>query len=131
MQLLSACIKYYNESPRVRMFARFLNIVEPLGTQDLKVYFDVVEYCFKTILNFQIHDSTENPQIPIVSVQFTNNLGSSLRLLQACFPTKAQSKRPHEAFRQGIDTLKTFRLRRDETRVFNWHLESSLPRFVL
>jgi hypothetical protein len=69
MQLLSACVKYYNESPRVRMFARFVNIVEPLETKDLKVYFNVVEYCFKAIFNFQIHDTTENPQIPTVSVQ--------------------------------------------------------------
>lgn len=53
-QIIGSCLKYKDKNPRFRLFGRFLQLYEPLGDQDLKLYIDVVHNMFKTVLNFQI-----------------------------------------------------------------------------
>ena len=66
-QIIGSCLKYKDKNPRFRLFGRFLQLYEPLGDQDLKLYIDVVHNMFKTVLNFQIQETDEVVYIPSVS----------------------------------------------------------------
>ena len=67
-QIIGSCLRYKEKNPRFRLFGRFLQLYEPLGDQDLKLYIDVVHNMFKTVLNFQIQETDEVIYIPSVSL---------------------------------------------------------------
>ena len=66
-QIIGSCLKYKDKNPRFRLFGRFLQLYEPLGDQDLKLYIDVVHNMFKTVLNFQIQETDDIIYLPSVS----------------------------------------------------------------
>jgi len=63
-QIIGSCLKFKDKNPRFRLFGRFLQLYEPLQDQDLKLYIDIVNNMFKTVLNFQIQETDEMVYIP-------------------------------------------------------------------
>ena len=82
-QIIGSCLKYKEKNPRFRLFGRFLQLYEPLGDQDLKLYIDIVNNMFKTVLNFQIQETDEIIYIPSVS-HFHDHFTQSFSRLASC-----------------------------------------------
>ena len=64
---ISSCLKFNDQSPRVKLFSRLVCLTDQLQFADMKLYLDIVECTHRQVLNFQILETDELPLIPVVS----------------------------------------------------------------
>ena len=63
-QFIGALLKYREKYSRFQLFGRFLELFDELSEDDVKLYLDLIQVMYKTVLNFQILEQDEVILIP-------------------------------------------------------------------
>ena len=66
-QLIGSVIKFNQTNSRFHLFGRFLELYDELDEINLKLYFEINQNMYKSILNFNIAEDDEIVHIPLVS----------------------------------------------------------------
>ena len=89
-KFVNALLSHSQSSPRIQLFARFMQLGDALSSQHLNQYFEVVDHAQKLIKNFNIADGDEQPMIP---------LKRGIEILKTIYPTSHNTKSVTTAIR--------------------------------
>ncbi len=72
VQLISSCIAYKDQLPKITLFGRFLEAYDDLPISEYNRYLSLITFFTSQILNFKIDENSDLTLLPLVSLISSN-----------------------------------------------------------